>query len=413
MTVLCLLKKKKAEGTHRAGLFGGAVGIGQAAEKVLSPTTATGQTARSIKQLGDSVPKNIDGIRPARAASMVLTLLFVFVAGSAHAQTATSRPGSTTGQPDPVQYIIAPEAPGPNSAVSIEAQGVGSFLGNAQVTWEQNGTVAAQGVGKSTYSFTTGGVGTKTTIRLTINSAVQGTIIHTFVFYPSLVNLLWEADTSVPPFYLGHSLYSAGSRLAVVAYPIVMSGGSLVPASKLSFQWSRGDTPEQGASGLGRDRFTFLGDGIQNSEDVRVEVYLGSTHIASGEVLIPASDAQVVLYNRDPLRGELLDHALQGSVQLGSKEVTLQAEPYFFANSSKKNGSLGYTWTLNGNGVTGPESAQGILTLRQTGSGAGAAAVSVAVQNNDSDKFVQAAQTALQMTFGVQTGNFISNFFGL
>ena len=120
-----------------------------------------------------------------------------------------------------------------------------------------------------------------------------------------------------------------------------------------------------------------------------------------------------MLYNRDPLRGELLDRALQGQVRLAAKEVTLQAEPYFFANSSKKNGSLVWEWTLNGGEVVGPESAQGILTLRQTGTGAGSAAVSVALQNNDSDKFIQAAGAALQLTFGAQTGNLISNFFGL
>ncbi len=411
MTVLCLLKKKKAEGTHRAGLFGGAALVGAAAKTLLSPTSALGTVARNIKNVGDTAPKNIDGVRPnnngaQKVAATTLALLLVFAAGTTHAQSASS-------QPDPVQYIIAPEAPGPNSPVSIEVQGVGSFLGNAQVTWEQNGAVVLQGTGKATYSFTTGGVGTKTTVRLTINSAVQGTIVRTFVFYPSLVNLIWEADTSVPPLYLGKPLYSGGSRVAVTAFPTVMSGGALVASSKLSYQWFRSDALNQGASGLGKDTFTFVGDQLQQAENVRVEVYLGATHLASGEVDIPASNPQVVLYNRDPLRGELLDRALQGEVRLANKEVTLQAEPYFFANSSKKNGALTYAWTLNGNPAAGPESGQGILTLRQTGTGAGAAAVSVAVQNNDTDKFVQAANTALQMTFGAQTGNFISSFFGL
>lgn len=381
VTVLCVLKKKSEQG----GLVGAVAGVAVAAT---SPTSAISSVGGTVKKIGTG-----------------FAVLLLCTAGVAHAQT--------TGQPDPVQYTVAPETPGPNSPVSIEIAGVGSFLGNSTITWQKNGIVVLQGVGKNIYSFTTGGVGTKITIRVTIDSKTQGIITRMFVFYPSLVNLIWEADTSVPLLYLGKPLYSAGSRLTVTAFPTVMSGGALVPASKLSFKWFRGDTPDLTQSGLGRDSFSFVGDQLQNTEEVRVEVSVGSNHIATGEISIPASDPQVVLYNRDPLRGKLLDLALQGKTALSVKEITLQAEPYFFANASKKNGSLVWEWTLNGGEVVGPESAQGILVLRQTGSGAGAAALSVALQNNDSDKFVQAASTALQLTFGSQTGNALSNFFGL
>ncbi len=335
----------------------------------------------------------------------MLALSFLVVVGIAHAQ-------SFSAGADPMQYTITPETPGPNSPVSIEAEGVGSFLGNATISWQADGRTISSGAGLSTFQFTTGAVGTVSRIHLIIDSPTQGVITHDFVFAPSVVNLIWEAQTSVPPFYLGKALYSAGSTLKVVAFPVVAQGKSLVALSKLSYQWSRGDNPDPAASGLGKNSYTFQGDEIQNSEDVVIDVYLGATKVARGEITIPATNPGLLLYTQDPLQGEILDQALSGAFNLRTQEITLKAEPYYFAKESIAGGALSYDWTLNGQETTGPNTAEGLLTLRQTGSGAGSAQVGVSLQNTDSDKLVQSASTALTLAFG-QTGSALSNFFGL
>jgi hypothetical protein len=324
----------------------------------------------------------------------------------AHAQSM----GATSA---PVQYIIAPETPGPDAPVYIEVQGVGNFLGNATVTWQENGQVMASGVGLSTFSFTTGGIGTATDIHLIINSDTEGTITHDFVFAPSVVNLVWEAATSVPPMYLGKALYSAGSTLRVIAFPIVAQGTALVAASKLSYQWTYEGNLDTTDSGLGKNSLTFQGDEIQSSESVSVDVYLGANKVASGDITIPAVNPQVILYDNDPLQGEILDQALVGAFNLNQDEVDLKAEPYYFANESFENGDLSYDWTLNNQETSGPDSSEGLLTLRQTGSGAGAAQIGVSVQNTDNNKLIQSASTALTLSFGQASGSAISSFFGL
>ncbi len=341
------------------------------------------------------------------AALLVVWIIAAYTTPIAHAQL------SSTNQPDPVQYTIAPEVPGPNQSVSIFIEGVGSFLGNATVTWEKDGVVAATGVGKNSYSFTTGGVGRVTVIHLTIDSPTQGTITHDFAFNPSVVNLVWEADTTAPTFYLGKPLYSAGSSARVVAFPTILSNGALAANNTLSFQWSLNNTLAPTQSGIGRNVFTFTGDELQTSESVSVDVYLGGTKVGHSDITIPVSTPQLVLYNQDPLRGEVLDQALSGPATLSAKEVTLVAEPYFFSTASKKDGSLSYTWMLNSSEVTGPDSAHGVLTLRQTSSGAGSAQIGVSVQNTNNTTFMQAAQTGIYLTFGTQTGAALSNFFGI
>lgn len=314
--------------------------------------------------------------------------------------------------PEPVQYAVAPETPGPNSPVTIEIGGVGNFLGNATITWKKDGATVLSGTGETRYSFTTNAIGQATTIGITINSPTEGTITKQFVFNPSAVNLVWEADTTVPPFYKGKALYSAGSPLRVVAMPVVIIGGNRVAASALSYQWLVNDQIVPGVSGLGRSALAFVGDQLNPSETVSVGVYYGAAKVAQGEVTIPAVDPQLVLYERDPLRGLILDVAFPSTINLLGKEITVQAVPFYFSRPDSQSGSLQYAWQLNGQEATGPDADRGILTLRQTGSGAGAAQVDVSLQNNNSDSFIQSASTALSLLFG-ESASVLSNLFGI
>ena len=310
--------------------------------------------------------------------------------------------------PDPLQFTIANETPGPNQLVYIEAAGVGTFLGNATITWSRDGQVVDSGVGHNTYAFTTGGVGSAAHVHVHITSTTNGTMDRDFYFAPSVVNLVWEANTTAPLFYLGKTLYSAGSRVTVAAFPTVASGRSLVAADKLSYQWSLNDTPAQGQSGLGRSVFSFDGEGLHTSEKVSVDLFLQGSKVATGEVVVPASQAQVLLYDRDPLRGEFLDQALPSSFNLGVQELAVQAEPYFFA----KNAPLAFSWTLNGNAASGPDAARGLLTVRQTAQGSGSALLGVSIQNQNPDMFAQVASQTLEMAFG-QSGVSLRNLFGI
>ncbi len=326
---------------------------------------------------------------------------------------AISTPVYAQAVPAPVQYILAPDAPGPYEPVIIEAQGVGSFLGSADITWTQDGKVVKSGVGEHTYNFTTGALGQRTVVKVSIDSS-QGFFTQTFTFNPSRINLVWEADTTIPPFFLGKARYSAGSNYKVVAFPVVYSGNSRISPDALSYQWSyRGDSVPE-ASGLGRSVFTRTGDQLQASEELAVDVYYGTAKVGHAELSIPATDPSIVLYQRDPLRGVLYDQALPAAgISLAAKEITVQAEPFFFSNASKQSGLIPFVWTINDTETTGPDATRGILTLRQTGSGSGSAVLGVSMQNNNPDQFIQTAQVSFPIQFGAQQSNSVLNFLGL
>jgi hypothetical protein len=335
-----------------------------------------------------------------RNFTILSLLLFASVA---HAQAVS----------DPLQYTLAPETPGPNAPVIIRVDGVGNFLGNAMVTWTKDGVVALRGIGERTFSFTTGALGTRTSIHISIQSDTNGSFVKDFVFSPSLVNLVWEADTTVPPFYRGKALYSAGSPLKIVAFPSIFFGGSQIAPQALSYQWSRNNEPVPEASGLGRSSYTLGGDQLELGESIGVDLSYGNTKVAHGEIVVPAANPQVLLYYRDALGGTRWGQALPATIQLNASEITVQAEPYYFSAASKKAGGLAYSWTLDGNDIHGPDSGRGILTLRQAGAGQGSAALAVSVDNQDTSAFIQSARAALQMIFGQQNSSVFSSFFGL
>lgn len=313
---------------------------------------------------------------------------------------------------DPVRYTVAPETPGPNSDVRIQANGVGAFLGDAQITWTVNGAVVKSGVGERLLTFKTGALGTRSTVSVRIVSDTQGTLTRSFTFSPSLVNMVWEADTTVPPLYKGKALYSAGSGLKVVAFPVVYSGASRVAANALSYQWYRNEEPLTAQSGLGKFVLTFVGDQLLNAEVVTVDVYYGTNKVARGEVVVAPVDPFIALYERSAVRGPLYDAAFPQNIQLYEQEISVQAEPFYFSSTAKKNGVLQYSWTLNDTPVEGPDSARGVLTLRQAGSGAGQTALSVAIQNGNGSQLVQQASALVRLVFGAQnTGGL--NLFGI
>lgn len=314
--------------------------------------------------------------------------------------------------PAPIQYTVSPQDPGPNTQVTITAEGVGSYLGDANISWSLNGKLTAQGVGQRTFTFVTGGLGSVTRVHVNVNSGSEGTLTNDWSFSPSVVTLVWEADTSVPPLYRGKALYSGGSGLKVVAFPSVVVGGKAIAPQNLSYQWTVNDVPAPQLSGTARNSISFTGDELQNTEDVSVVVSYGANEVGESEVLIPATTPQLVLYAKDALRGLQLDTALPSGISLAVTEFTIQAVPYYFATQSIANGSAAYDWTLNGDETTGPNAAKGILTLRQTGAGTGSAVIGVTMQNSDSSMLVQAAQNALQIVFG-QSQSSGTSLFGL
>lgn len=302
-------------------------------------------------------------------------------------------------QVTPIQYIVSPETPQPGEEVRIDLQGVGSFLGNSLITWSIDGKTVEQGVGDSSYVFTAGEVGVQKTVTVSVKTNSYGTLNKTITITPSTINLIWEADTTTPPFYRGRALYSGGSKVTVTAFPTITHNKTPIPQKALSYQWTLNDEPLQMVSGIGKNTLVFQGDQLKKYEEVGLDVYHGSTKVGHKTLSIEAISPRIIFYQRNPLRGEMFNEAMTLQAPFTGNEMTLQAEPFFFANSSIKTKKLLYTWTIDGTETSGPDTQRGIITLRRNGDGGGSAVVDVTAQNTANDQLVQSTTAFLRIMF--------------
>lgn len=306
--------------------------------------------------------------------------------------------------PDPLIISVSPEAPQPGQTTTITLSSTPIKLGQAQITWSVNGSVQKSGPGEQSFTFTMGSSQSATVISVNIVPFGGSAITRTFTFRPGSITLVWEANTYVPPFYRGKSLYSPGADVRILAIPQVREpSGALIPSSELTFKWSVDDQGFADRSGLGRDAFYLSGAQLIEDQTVAVDVLRqNGLRAAHAEIVIPRTSPIIRLYKKDPLRGIMYSEAYSGNVRLPDTETTFQAEPYFISGKSREPERVVYTWALNDEPIEPPGSERSVVTLRQTAGQSGSARLSVSVQNADLRRLLQQATEEIRLLFGSQ-----------
>jgi len=160
-----------------------------------------------------------------------------------------------------VAITVSPEIPGPNENVTITLSSFSVNLNDTKITWSVGGSSVSSGQGKTTFSFTSGPVGTRTTIDIAIIfSDINVRVEKRIIIEPSDLDLLWEAPESyTPPFYKGKALPSQEGIIQVAAMP-ARKNTSIGSQKNLSYTWKRNDKTQQQASGVGKQVFAFKQD---------------------------------------------------------------------------------------------------------------------------------------------------------
>lgn len=251
-----------------------------------------------------------------------------------------------------VSVGIYPENPQPKDPVTVTIETYSFNLDNSTTKWYVNGTLAQEGKGLKTLTFQVGNLGQTTNLRIVINSD-KGTLTKNIAINPSIVTLVWEADTYTPPFFKGKALFSHQSTITFMAQPQLIVGGRTLNPANLIYTWSKEGTVLGSQSGYGKQTLSLTGSVISRSMKVMVEVQDPSTGAqGSGVIQVDPIEPEVVAYVVDPLYGVQYNKAIRGSLPLSGKEVTLTATPYFFSNAESDSGSVSYNWSINGNTIS-------------------------------------------------------------
>ncbi|OHA86645.1 MAG: hypothetical protein A2726_02190 [Candidatus Zambryskibacteria bacterium RIFCSPHIGHO2_01_FULL_35_32] len=241
---------------------------------------------------------------------------------------------------------IIPKYPRPNETIFINLVLYTGDLNSADITWYLNGKVVLEGKGETRYSFKTGNAGEENKIDIQIKLLSGVSFSKTFTLNPASVDIVWEADSYVPPFYKGKALHPKQGALRVIAMPEFVKNGNKISAKNLVYKWSNGLDVYQDQSGYGKNVIFFNGSLLGKTENIKVLVTDPINNLsAESFVDIKPVNPEIVFYENSPYYGHIFDLVITDTFDLKTDEVELLSAPYYFTRESI--GALTYGWRLN------------------------------------------------------------------
>jgi len=177
----------------------------------------------------------------------------------------------------------------------------------------------------------------------------EGTAPQTSIL-PLPVDLLFDADSYVPPFYLGRALSSPGTTLRLQALArFKQQNGSLVPDSAIIYTWRRNGAVMGAVSGKGMSSVSIASPTLFAADTVSIEARSESgAFYGTASVVIASIDPSITLYENHPLFGVEYYNALKDQSSIPDLEMTFIAVPYFAAASGPSDAGLRWAWSVNG-----------------------------------------------------------------
>jgi hypothetical protein len=291
---------------------------------------------------------------------------------------------------------VLPTYPKPNDTVSINLTLYTDDLNSANINWYKDGKEVLSGKGETTYSFKTGPAGTENKITIDVSLLSGASFSKTLTLNPVSVDLVWEANSYVPPFYKGKALHPRQGSLKLVAIPEFIKNGKRISSANLIYQWSNGLDVYQSQSGYGKNVVTIDGSLLGKEEKIKVSVTDPITNlVAQGSINITPVDPEIIFYENDPYYGNIFDSAVTGAYSLKTDEVQILAAPFYFTKESGD--ALTYLWQLNGQTISNLAGSLTAVFRRPEDKTTGTSNVSLQIDN--ANKILQQANNNLMISF--------------
>lgn len=333
------------------------------------------------------------------AGLIVMVLTFAPVVALAQTNLSSLLSSATSNTPPDLGITVSPQTPGPDSIVSLSLASSALDLADSSITWYQNGRVIDQGTGVTTTTLTTGSLGSHLSISVSV-TASDGTLTQAqATIFPTEVDLLFDGNTYVPPFYDGRALPSAGTTIRAQAEVFFKrSDGTLVPPSQIRYTWKEGGVVVGTASGTGKSSALLPAPPLYGNTDLEVDASsLDGTFSGSAVTTIPAAPVQIILYQDHPLFGIVYNSAISANASMSQSQVTFAAVPYFAQVRSPNDANLTYTWSVNGSNVAASAQDPSEITVNsQNSSGRATLAVGITHATN----IFLSAQGSWSIAFG-------------
>jgi hypothetical protein len=318
-----------------------------------------------------------------RLSAILLILILVPIA-QVSAQVSTYKYNA-------VSITLDPEVPTPNAPLTAYIQSSLYNLDSQHIEWYVDSKRVKSGIGVTSITMRAPSIGDTNTITVYIGDITKVSTTIT----PSAVDLLWEADTITPPWYLGRALPTSGSYIKALALPHTTNNNN-----NLIFKWYKNGRFITKTTGSDQSTIRIKAPGVYNSYILSVDVLNPNGSIlARGGATIHSVAPEVHLYKTSPLLGVLHNIALAHNSRAYSAddaEPTLTAVPFYF--SLPTNSVLSYKWRAP-NMLYSNQTPDTLTIIRSAGS----SDIRVAVTNTE--ELMQSASTKYKLNTQVSTSN--------
>lgn len=209
--------------------------------------------------------------------------------------------------------------------------------------------------------------------------------------YAQSVDLLWQGETYVSPFYNGRTLWSSQSRITFLAI-----AHSLGNPSNLNYKWTKNGTVLGNINGVGKNTLSFVDSILSRPQTIKIDVLSGQdVMLASASVTVTPISPTLTIYENNPLYGFMFHRETSKTFLLQEKEVTFTAFPLFFSTSNRNDNRVNYEWRTN---IGGEAETRNSVTYRAPDDVAGTSQVEVSASNKD--KILQSSSKNFLIQFG-------------
>jgi len=246
---------------------------------------------------------------------------------------------------DEMSVDLIPTYPKPNSQVFVNLRMYTEDLNSAMIRWLVDGKVVKEGRGLISFNFAVGGAGSKTELKINITLQSGISFSKSITLRPAGLDLIWQSDSYVPPFYKGKALFPQQGDVVILAIPQFNSGISQIDLSRLVYKWTVNDEVLESQSGYGRSAIFTSGPILGTSMEVEVLVTDPTTNlVAENFMTIDPVNPIVAFYENSPLYGIIFEKVINSGFNLQGEEVNILAVPFFM----NVRDSVFYSWSMNG-----------------------------------------------------------------
>ncbi len=265
---------------------------------------------------------------------------------------------------------ISPQYPRPGETVRITAHSTLIDLSGATLEWLENGKRVGEGAGLTNTDTKAGVLGTEKTVTVIVfENGIERTRESARI-HPTELDLLWESDSYVPPFFRGRALPSAGTNLLFEATPrFKRADDTFIPVRDVTFTWRRNGYVAQKVSGRGASRVTLESPPLFGTDTITVEARTSDGLFESAaSVRVQSVEPHIVLYENHPLFGVMYHSAIPPRSFRPEVEMSFVAVPYFAEALTDSDGRLIYEWKVNGNPIVNDSDRPNSITVNAQGS---------------------------------------------